>query len=132
MKSFCQWQQLMSKDDWEISEPKREAQEVDFVMDRNTSMQLLLHLKKTTPNLSDYSQIPHPEGAKVFLNYAKELSSIRKNGYLIGSLEPNNLVHYISPHQIQFGRVLHILKVMTKDSKDELLVVQKLDKAQTQ
>ncbi|MBW0473352.1 hypothetical protein O181_013067 [Austropuccinia psidii MF-1] len=131
MKSFCQWQRLLRKDDWDISEPKKN-QEVDFEMYQNTYMQLLLHLQKTTPNLCDYSQIPHPEGAKIFLNYAKELASIRKNGYLIGSLERNNLIHYISQHQIRFGRVVHIMKVMTKASKDELLVVQKLDKAQTQ
>ncbi|MBW0513142.1 hypothetical protein O181_052857 [Austropuccinia psidii MF-1] len=131
MKSFGQWQRLMVKDDLNFSETKEAENEMDFEMDHNIYMKMLSHLQKTTPNLWDYSKIPHPEDAKVLLNYAKELSTMKKDGYLICNVEPNNLIQYISPHQIRVGRVLHILKVMNEASKGELVVVKRLDVAKS-
>ncbi|MBW0555488.1 hypothetical protein O181_095203 [Austropuccinia psidii MF-1] len=96
MKSFCQWQRLMGKNKWEVSEQNQEGNEVYFEMDHSTYLKILSHLQKKTPNLRNYSQIPHPDGAAVLLNYAKELSTIMRRGYLIGNSKPNNMIQYIS------------------------------------
>ncbi|MBW0466262.1 hypothetical protein O181_005977 [Austropuccinia psidii MF-1] len=96
MKSFCQWQRLMEKNEWEVSEQNQESNEVDFKMDYSTYLKILFHLQKKTPKLRDYSKIPHPEGAAVLLNYAQELATIRIRWCLIGNSEPNNMIQYIS------------------------------------
>ncbi|MBW0508205.1 hypothetical protein O181_047920 [Austropuccinia psidii MF-1] len=131
MKRFCQWQRLMVEDDLDVAEPQQPNAEVDFEMDHETYIKILLHLQLTVPNLCDYSQLPHPEGSRVFFNYAKEVPTIKKRGYLIGNAEPNNMIQYGSAPEIQFGTVIHILKVINKASNDELLLVKHLDFAKS-
>ncbi|MBW0490856.1 hypothetical protein O181_030571 [Austropuccinia psidii MF-1] len=117
----------MVNKDLDIASTNKASKEVDFEMDHNTYIQILSSLQITTPDLCDYSKLPHPEGANVFLSYAKERYTIITKVYLIGKPEPNNIIQYNSPHQVVFGTVLHILSVIKEVSKDELLVVKHLD-----
>ncbi|MBW0495595.1 hypothetical protein O181_035310 [Austropuccinia psidii MF-1] len=100
MKYFCQWKWLMVDEDLDITSTKKASDKVDFEMDHNTYIQILSFLQITTPNLCDYSQLPHPEGENVFLNYEKERSTINTKGYLLGNAEPNNMIQYNSPHRV--------------------------------
>ncbi|MBW0469316.1 hypothetical protein O181_009031 [Austropuccinia psidii MF-1] len=131
MTSFCQWQRLIAKNKWEISEQQQDDKQVDFEMDHNTYLKILSHLQIKAPNLRNYSHIPHPDGANVLLNYAKELKTITRKGYLIGNSKPNNMIQYNSPGKICFGIVVHILKVMQDGLNDELLIVKHLDVAKS-
>ncbi|MBW0489004.1 hypothetical protein O181_028719 [Austropuccinia psidii MF-1] len=132
MKSFCQWKQLIAKNKWEISKQQQDDKEVDFEINHNNYLKVLSHFQIKAPNLRNYSHIPHPDGATVLLNYAKELTTITRKGYLIGNSKPNNMIQYIFPGKICFGIVIHILGVMQDGPNDELLIVKCLDVAKSQ
>ncbi|MBW0468704.1 hypothetical protein O181_008419 [Austropuccinia psidii MF-1] len=100
MKPFGQWQWLMGKNDWDIPDKKEHLHEEDFEMDHQTYIHILSHLQITQPSLRHYSQIPHPQGTQVLLNYTKDIATI-KTGDSIGSIEPNNIIQYIRKNDNQ-------------------------------
>ncbi|MBW0504896.1 hypothetical protein O181_044611 [Austropuccinia psidii MF-1] len=133
MNRFCQWQRLEEKNFLTKNVPQPAAPPVNFTLDRETYLQILSYLKKTDASIRDHLKIPHPEGAKILLNYAKEITALscgnRPNSFNITNKPPNNIIKYKteSGHE-RYGLVQHILKVLWEPQKDTFLLIKGLKK----
>ncbi|MBW0554111.1 hypothetical protein O181_093826 [Austropuccinia psidii MF-1] len=133
MKSFCQWQRLFTTMPLHPNKSKCEESELDFQLNWSLYIQLLDCLKKTSPEMCDYSNLPHPKGANIFLNYAKELRSIEcgkgPSIFKVLNKPPNNIIKYKATHgNVLHGAVAHILKVCSTDNTYVFLVVKTMKK----
>ncbi|MBW0481642.1 hypothetical protein O181_021357 [Austropuccinia psidii MF-1] len=131
MTSFCQWQRLVATNVLPRFAKKKDPLEVDFELDREMYSKILSFLRLTEPTIRDHTHIPHPDGSKVFLKYAKEILILlcgnQPNVFKIGKRPPNNIIRYKSGEGTSsFGFVLHIIRVPLENHSNTLVLVRKM------
>ncbi|MBW0478387.1 hypothetical protein O181_018102 [Austropuccinia psidii MF-1] len=134
MNRFCQWQRLTAKSSLTKENPNPSSDpEMDFSLDRETYLKLLSYLQMSDSKIRDHMQIPHPEGAKVFPNHAKEIKTLQCNNGLhtfnVSAKPPNNIIKYKTNDGIlRYGSVNHILKTVWEPSKNSFILVGNMKK----
>ena len=114
MNKFCQLQRL--KGQWGLDCAVKKKEEikpgVKFQLATNTYDEILNFCQKLVPQLCNCRDLPHPKGARVLYDYAKEILSAKcAAGRRISKHEPNDVIEYISNGKTCYGQVCEIVEL---------------------